>query len=90
MVVIHRVTLCYEQMDSSKAGSFNNLKDSSITVYYGVYTPNDNKDYNPNPNVFEDKLEALKVAKKNKKSRFKAFQFYHEAVEFAPQWVRVS
>uniref|UniRef100_A0A6P7H126 Ankyrin repeat and LEM domain-containing protein 2 n=1 Tax=Diabrotica virgifera virgifera TaxID=50390 RepID=A0A6P7H126_DIAVI len=53
------------------------------TIYYGVYTPNDNREYNGAPNVFDDKNEALKVAKKNKKSRFKAFSFYHEAVEFA-------
>ncbi|CAG9832251.1 unnamed protein product [Diabrotica balteata] len=53
------------------------------TIYYGVYTPNDNREYNGAPNVFNDKNEALKVAKKNKKSRFKAFSFYHEAVEFA-------
>ncbi|KAJ8963939.1 hypothetical protein NQ314_005270 [Rhamnusium bicolor] len=67
-------------MDSPK-GCINNLKEG--TLYYGVFTPNDNKDYSNSPNVFEDKLEALKVAKKNKKSRFKAFQFYHEAAEFA-------
>lgn len=72
-------------MDSSTSNNVNNLKEtsSSGTIYYGLYTPND-KDFLPStPNVFEDKLEALKVAKKNKKSRFKAFQFYHEAVEFA-------
>lgn len=53
------------------------------TLYYGVYIPSEAKDYSVPPNVFEDKLEALKVAKKNKKSRFKAFHFYHEAAEFA-------
>ncbi|XP_060531949.1 ankyrin repeat and LEM domain-containing protein 2 isoform X2 [Cylas formicarius] len=51
------------------------------SFYYGVYTPNDNID--GQPNVFEDKESALKLAKKNKKSRFKAFQFYHEAAEFS-------
>ncbi|XP_018573780.1 ankyrin repeat and LEM domain-containing protein 2 [Anoplophora glabripennis] len=73
-------------MDSPTSNNLNNLKEtsSSGTLYYGLYTPNDNKDFLPtSPNVFEDKFEALKVAKKNKKSRFKAFQFYHEAVEFA-------
>lgn len=34
-------------------------------------------------NVFFDKLEALKEVKKYKKARFKVFQFYHEALEFA-------
>ncbi|XP_056648999.1 ankyrin repeat and LEM domain-containing protein 2 homolog isoform X1 [Diorhabda sublineata] len=65
--------------------TLSSMKDEpqTNTIYYGVYTPNDNKDYNTTPNVFEDKIEALKVAKKNKKSRFKAFHFYHEAVEFA-------
>ncbi|CAG9823123.1 unnamed protein product [Phaedon cochleariae] len=46
------------------------------TVYYGVYTPNEKG------RVFEDKLEALKAVKKNKKSRFKAFSFYHDAATF--------
>lgn len=53
------------------------------TLYYGVYTPNENKEDNDSLNVFQDKAEALKVARKNKKSRFKAFQFYHEAAEFS-------
>ncbi|KAJ8919319.1 hypothetical protein NQ315_003903 [Exocentrus adspersus] len=73
-------------MDSSNSNHMSNLKETSNsdTVYYGIYTPSDSKDLIPStPNVFEDKSEALKVAKKNKKSRFKAFQFYHEAVEFA-------
>lgn len=56
---------------------------SAGTLYYGVYTPSDIKDFNCAPSVYEDKTEALKVAKKNKKSRFKAFQFYHEAVDFS-------
>lgn len=33
--------------------------------------------------VFFDKIEALKEVKKYKKARFKAFNFYHEALEFA-------
>ncbi|CAH0560246.1 unnamed protein product [Brassicogethes aeneus] len=59
----------------------NTEKNGNHTVYYGVYTPNEN--YDPALNIFTDKIEALKLTKKNKKSRFKAFQFYHEAVEFA-------
>lgn len=52
------------------------------TIYYGVYLPNETiKD--TELNVFQDKMEALKLMKKNKKARFKAFQFYHEAAEFA-------
>lgn len=68
-------------MDSEKKSSDKNT--NNTTLYYGVYTPNENKDYNCTANVYEDKIEALKVAKKNKKSRFKAFQFYHEAAEFS-------
>lgn len=68
-------------MDSVK--SAGDQENSTDTLYYGVYTPNENKDYKCVPNVFQDKVEALKVAKKNKKSRFKAFQFYHEAAEFS-------
>ncbi|CAH1985203.1 unnamed protein product [Acanthoscelides obtectus] len=55
----------------------------SNTIYYGVYVPIDAKDYSEGPYVFQDKVEALKLAKRNKKARFKAFQFYHEAAEFA-------
>lgn len=69
-------------MDSSKKGSDKD-PNNTATLYYGVYTPNENKDYNSTPNVYQDKVEALKAAKKNKKSRFKAFQFYHEAAEFS-------
>lgn len=54
-------------------------------VYYGVHIPvdvqiQDNDEY---WQVFEDKTDALKLVKKYKKARFKAFNFYHEAVEFA-------
>lgn len=69
-------------MDSEKRSGDKN-SNSTGTIYYGVYTPNENKDYNCTPNVYQDKAEALKIAKKNKKSRFKAFSFYHEAVEFS-------
>lgn len=51
------------------------------TVYYGVYMPNETRD--SDLSVFQDKVEALKLMKKNKKARFKAFQFYHEAAEFS-------
>lgn len=33
--------------------------------------------------MFFDKVEALKEVKKYKKARFKAFSYYHEALEFA-------
>ncbi|XP_066258044.1 ankyrin repeat and LEM domain-containing protein 2 isoform X3 [Euwallacea similis] len=51
------------------------------TIYYGVYIPSEtnNREYN----VFDDKESVLKLAKKHKKSRFKSFQFYHEAVDFS-------
>lgn len=60
-----------------------NLENSAkpATIYFGVHIPNDPN--NGQTNVFEDKESALKVAKKHKKSRFKAFQFYHEAVDFS-------
>lgn len=67
-------------MDSGKKICDKETDNSTGTLYYGVYPPNEN---NCTPNVYQDKAEALKVAKKNKKSRFKAFQFYHEAAEFS-------
>lgn len=33
--------------------------------------------------MFFDKVDALKEVKKYKKARFKAFNYYHEALEFA-------
>lgn len=55
------------------------------SVYYGVYisSENQNEDNAATINVFQDKVEALKLVKKNKKARFKAFNFYHEAADFA-------
>ncbi|XP_030749829.1 ankyrin repeat and LEM domain-containing protein 2 isoform X2 [Sitophilus oryzae] len=72
-------------MDTDGDASVNNIdksesKTKANTVYFGVFIPYDNS---KQPNVFEDKDAALKIAKKFKKSRFKAFQFYHEAVEFS-------
>lgn len=54
-------------------------------VYYGVYIPCDIQiqEKDTNVNVFQNKLEALKLVKKFKKARFKAFSFYHEAADFA-------
>lgn len=54
-------------------------------MYYGVHIPSDIQIQDPDGyiNVFQDKLEALKVVKKYKKARFKAFSYYHEAAEFA-------
>lgn len=67
-------------MDSGKKIGDKEADNSTGTLYYGVYPPSED---NCTPNVYQDKSEALKVAKKNKKSRFKAFQFYHEAAEFS-------
>lgn len=67
-------------MDSGKKVGGKETDNSTGTLYYGVFPPNED---NCTPNVYQDKTEALKVAKKNKKSRFKAFQFYHEAAEFS-------
>ncbi|KAK9731186.1 hypothetical protein QE152_g13819 [Popillia japonica] len=56
------------------------------TIYYGVHVPSDAQIHEGIQNfVFTDKLEALKLVKKYKKARFKAFCYYHEAVEFAEQ-----
>lgn len=56
-------------------------KNSNDTVYYGVHIPNDLalKDIN----VFTNKSEVLQLVKQHKKARFKAFNFYHEAADFA-------
>ncbi|XP_050308112.1 ankyrin repeat and LEM domain-containing protein 2 homolog isoform X2 [Anthonomus grandis grandis] len=62
-------------------GSIPESNSKPTTVYFGVHIPNDAN--NGENNVFEDKDSALKVAKKHKKSRFKPFQFYHEAVDFS-------
>lgn len=73
-------------MDTDGKVLMNNVdktenRSKTNTIYFGVYIPND--DNRGIPNVFQDKEAALKIAKKHKKSRFKAFQFYHEAVEFS-------
>ncbi|KAF7280255.1 hypothetical protein GWI33_006251 [Rhynchophorus ferrugineus] len=73
-------------MDTDANVLMNNVdktenKSKTTTIYFGVHIPND--DNRGIPNVFQDKEAALKIAKKHKKSRFKAFQFYHEAVEFS-------
>ncbi|CAG9858177.1 unnamed protein product [Phyllotreta striolata] len=52
-------------------------------IYYGVFAPLENRSADQQPTVFTDKTEALQAAKQCKKSRFKAFRFYHEAAEFA-------
>lgn len=66
--------------------------DCCTSTYYGVYIPCDNQnDENASAaNVFEDKSEALKLVKKNKKARFKVFNFYHEAVDFATNGAEVQ
>lgn len=69
-------------MDSEQRPVDKN-SNSTGTLYYGVYTPRENKDYNYVPIVYQDKAEALKIAKKNKKSRFKAFNLQTEAIEFS-------
>lgn len=73
-------------MDSAGEAEANNTSSSESnsklpTIYFGVYIPSEQTD--GTSNVFEDKESALKLAKKHKKSRFKSFQFYHEAVDFS-------
>ncbi|XP_047121211.1 ankyrin repeat and LEM domain-containing protein 2 isoform X2 [Schistocerca piceifrons] len=54
-------------------------------LYYGVYVPNDTNlgEDNDKVHVYTDKSEALKLVKKYKKARFKAFRLKEEAEEFA-------
>lgn len=53
-------------------------------VYYGVHIPPDVQAQDVDGYiVLEDKLEALKAVKKYKKARFKAFNYFHEAADFA-------
>nr|XP_022902887.1 ankyrin repeat and LEM domain-containing protein 2-like [Onthophagus taurus]XP_022911169.1 ankyrin repeat and LEM domain-containing protein 2-like [Onthophagus taurus] len=61
------------------------LKTDSNHVYYGVHVPNlvETLEEVEKTNVFTDKAEALKLVKQFKKARFKCFNYYHEAVEFA-------
>lgn len=55
------------------------------SLYYGVHLPSDTQmqDMDNYVSVFKDKAEALKMVKKYKKARFKAFTYYHEAESFA-------
>ena len=53
-------------------------------TYYGVYIPSEVQVCEGQKGVvLTDTLEALKLVKKYKKARFKAFEYYHEAEEFA-------
>lgn len=53
--------------------------------FYSVYVPLEarSKDIQIADNIFTDKVEALKLVKKTKKARFKHFQYYNEALDFA-------
>lgn len=51
--------------------------------YYGVHIPPDVQNSEVYSHVLENRVEALKVVKKHKKARFKAFSVYHKALEFA-------
>lgn len=55
------------------------------TIFYGVYIPADVQVQETDlfMNVFDNKVEALKLVKKYKKARFKAFDYSKDAVEFA-------
>ncbi|KAK9891566.1 hypothetical protein WA026_015526 [Henosepilachna vigintioctopunctata] len=53
------------------------------SIYYGVYIPNDFQTTNSNTNVYKDKNSVLQLLKQHKRARFKAFNLFHEAVEFA-------
>ncbi|XP_054262065.1 ankyrin repeat and LEM domain-containing protein 2 homolog [Macrosteles quadrilineatus] len=58
----------------------------SDNVYYGVFLPPDVQPSNEDPEgsvVFKDKSEALKLVKKYKKARFKAFRTLTDAMQFA-------
>ncbi|CAB3384764.1 Hypothetical predicted protein [Cloeon dipterum] len=68
--------------------------DAGNRVYYAVFCPNDNAedDFAAESRVFNLQEEALRFAKKNKRSRFKAFRAYEEALSFAtsPAAVQVT
>lgn len=84
-----------EKHSDSKYINPNNLENISQcnegdkqnnTMYYGVHVPSEIQlelYCDGYKTVFQDKLEALKVVKQYKRARFKAFTFYHEAVDFA-------
>ncbi|KAL1505803.1 hypothetical protein ABEB36_005280 [Hypothenemus hampei] len=76
------------QSDINSDGCNTEDKSKFPSVYYGVHIPNEPT--NEQNNVFEDKETALKLARKHKKSRFKAFQFYHEAVDFSINGLEVT
>lgn len=63
----------------------NGTNGECSSIYYGVHIPCDVQIQESDEyiNVFEDKIEALKLVKKYRKARFKAFSFYHEAANFA-------
>lgn len=63
----------------------NGTNSECNSVYYGVHIPCDvqMQESDLYINVFEDKIEALKLVRKYKKARFKVFNFYHEAANFA-------
>lgn len=58
---------------------------SAGVAYYGVYIPNDINlgEDNDRIHVYADKTEALRLVKKYKKARFKAFRSREAAEEFA-------
>ncbi|KAK4887667.1 hypothetical protein RN001_003938 [Aquatica leii] len=78
-------------MESSDTNTINLTNDNngseieSNIIYYGVHIPSDvqEQEHDSSSTIYKDKNEALKLVKKYKKARFKAFNYYHEAVEFA-------
>lgn len=67
------------------AAKLQNANNSQQIIYYGISIPSD-ANVNGSEDllhVYTDKTEALKIVKKFKKARFKAFKSRQEAVEFA-------
>ena len=54
----------------------------SVVTYFGVSIPSDHANEPPPELVFENRIEALKVCKKFKGSRFKCFTDKDEAIQF--------
>lgn len=53
------------------------------TTFFGVHIPPDAQNEDVFSHVLENRTEALKLVKKHKKARFKAFASYNDALAFA-------
>ncbi|XP_075234528.1 ankyrin repeat and LEM domain-containing protein 2 [Lycorma delicatula] len=80
--------------DLSSDNTNSDIKNEN-QVYYAVHIPADSQILTPDVNdcsssVFEDKMEALKLVKKYKRARFKAFNSLAEATQFTVNGVGLT